>query len=107
VANTLSIGFEVRRWSQCSAGKSKKASRASRSLVRQATAFSRLREIYGASTRAAAEAGNRRVRRQIYCQICAFMLTWTERATLFSTFTRVNVPALLAYDRWPRIFGIH
>ena len=22
VANTLSIGFEVRRWSQCSAGKS-------------------------------------------------------------------------------------
>ena len=26
VANTLSIGFEVRRWSQCSAGKSKKAS---------------------------------------------------------------------------------
>ena len=26
VANTLSIGFEVRRWSQCSAGKSKKVS---------------------------------------------------------------------------------
>src|SRR6516165_6122348 len=34
VANTLSIGFDVRRWSQCSAGKSKKASRASRSFVR-------------------------------------------------------------------------
>ena len=30
VANTLSIGFDVRRWSQCSAGKSKKASSASR-----------------------------------------------------------------------------
>src|SRR6266851_3678056 len=42
VANTLSIGFEVRRWSQCSAGKSKKASRASRSFVRQATALSYL-----------------------------------------------------------------
>src|SRR6516165_10568487 len=34
VANTLSIGFDVRRWSQCSAGKPKKASRASRSFVR-------------------------------------------------------------------------
>jgi hypothetical protein len=34
VANTLSIGFDVRRWSQCSAGKSKKASSASLSLVR-------------------------------------------------------------------------
>src|SRR5215468_3285854 len=39
-ANTLSIGFDVRRWSQCSVGKSKKASSASRSLVRQATALS-------------------------------------------------------------------
>src|SRR5712672_2398268 len=29
VANTLSIGFDVRRWSQCSAGKSKNASSAS------------------------------------------------------------------------------
>jgi len=29
VANTLSIGCDVRRWSQCSAGKSKKASRVS------------------------------------------------------------------------------
>jgi hypothetical protein len=38
VAKTLSIGFDVRRWSQCSAGKSKKASSASRSFVRQATA---------------------------------------------------------------------
>ncbi|MGC0394378.1 hypothetical protein ABIF91_006764 [Bradyrhizobium sp. USDA 241] len=28
VAKTLSIGFELRRWIQCSAGKSKKASRA-------------------------------------------------------------------------------
>src|SRR4249920_1306361 len=27
VANTLSIGLDVRRWSQCSAGKSKKASK--------------------------------------------------------------------------------
>ena len=40
VANTLSIGLAVLRWSQCSAGKSKKARSASRSLSRQATAFS-------------------------------------------------------------------
>jgi hypothetical protein len=40
VTNPLSIGFDVRRWSQCSAGKSKKASKASRSLVRQETALS-------------------------------------------------------------------
>jgi branched-chain amino acid transport system substrate-binding protein len=42
VANTLSIGFDVRRWSQCSAGKSKNASSDSRSFVRQAAVFSYL-----------------------------------------------------------------
>ena len=42
VANTLSMGFEVRRWPQCSAGNSKNASIASRSLVRLATPFSYL-----------------------------------------------------------------
>src|SRR5712672_265334 len=50
VANTLSIGFDVRRWSQCSAGKSKKAIRASRSLVKQATAFSYLAPYFLANT---------------------------------------------------------
>src|SRR5215468_9507004 len=49
-ANTLSIGFDVRRWSQCSAGKSKKASRASRSLVKQATALSYLARYLSANT---------------------------------------------------------
>jgi len=39
VANTLSMGFVVRKSSQCSAGKLKKASSASRSLVRHSTAL--------------------------------------------------------------------
>src|SRR6266852_5743479 len=56
VANTLSIGFDVRRWSQCSAGKSKKASRASRSLVRQVTAFSYLAPYLSANMSMAASA---------------------------------------------------
>jgi hypothetical protein len=51
-----SIGFDVRRWSQCSAGKSKKASKASRSLVRQATAFSYLAPYFSANTSIAASA---------------------------------------------------
>src|SRR4051794_19993608 len=59
VANTLSIGFDVRRWSQCSAGKSKKASRASRSFVRQATAFSYLEPYLSANTLIAASAAAR------------------------------------------------
>src|SRR5260370_21786311 len=50
VANTLSIGFDVRRWFQCSAGKSKKASSASRSFVRQATALSYLAPYLSANT---------------------------------------------------------
>src|SRR3974390_1706161 len=56
VANTLSIGIDVRRWSQCSAGKSKKASMASRSLVRQATAFSYLAAYLSANTSIAVSA---------------------------------------------------
>ena len=39
VANTRLIGFEVCRWPQCSDGKSKSASTASVSLVRQVTAL--------------------------------------------------------------------
>jgi hypothetical protein len=42
VANTLSIGFDVRRWSQGSARRSQKVSKASRSFTRQVTAFSYL-----------------------------------------------------------------
>jgi hypothetical protein len=59
VANTLSIGFDVRRWSQCSAGKSKKASSASRSFVRQATAVSYLAPYLSANTSIAASAAAR------------------------------------------------
>ena len=51
------MGFDVRRWSQCSAGKSKKASGASRSLVRQATALSYLASYLSANTSIAASAG--------------------------------------------------
>ena len=59
VANTLSIGFDVRRWSQCSAGKSKKASNASRSFVRQATALSYLAPYLSANMSIAAVAAAR------------------------------------------------
>src|SRR5207244_5040394 len=66
VANTLSIGFDVRRWSQCSAGKSKKASSASRSFVRQATALSYLAPYLSAEhvdRRLGRRAGRRAVNR--------------------------------------------
>ena len=46
VANTLSIGFDVRRCVQCSAGKSKNVSSVSRSFSRQSTAFSIFRRIF-------------------------------------------------------------
>ena len=59
VANTLSIGFDVRRWFQCSAGKSKKVSRASRSFVRQATALSYLAPYLLAKTLIAVSAAAR------------------------------------------------
>src|SRR6187200_116021 len=59
VANTLSIGFDVRRWSQCSAGKSKKASSASRSFVRQATALWYLAPYLSANMSIAASAAAR------------------------------------------------
>jgi hypothetical protein len=59
VANTLSIGFDVRRWSQCSAGKSKNASRTSRSFVRQATALSYLAPYLSANPSIAASAAAR------------------------------------------------
>src|ERR1700687_3334043 len=56
VANTLSIGFDVRRWSQCSAGKSKNANSDSRSFVRQAAAFSYLAPYLSADTSMATSA---------------------------------------------------
>ena len=59
VAKTLSIGFVVRRCCQCSAGKSKKASMASRSLVRQVTAASYLAWYFLANTPKAASASAR------------------------------------------------
>ena len=50
VAKTLSTGLDVRRWSQCSAGKSKNVSRASVSLVRQAAAGAYLIPYFPAKT---------------------------------------------------------
>ena len=47
VAKALSIGFDVRRCVQCSAGKSKNVNSASRSLSRQSTALSNLGDIFG------------------------------------------------------------
>src|SRR4029078_11114517 len=84
VANTLSIGFDVRRWSQCSAGKSKNASRAVRSFVRQATALSYLALYLSANMSIAASAAERVGAPQIPRR-STLMLTWTERATLLST----------------------
>src|SRR5882762_2353977 len=74
VANTLSIGFDVRRWSQCSAGKSKKASRASRSLVRQATALSYLALYLSANTSMAASAAARSAHRKFHEGLPSFCL---------------------------------
>src|SRR5208283_28022 len=56
VAKTLSIGFDVRKWSQCSAGKSKKVSNASRSLIRHSTALSYLGAYFSAKVAIAAPA---------------------------------------------------
>ena len=50
VAKTLSTGFEVRWWSQCSAGQSKNVSSASVSLVRQATAGAYLTPYFYSKT---------------------------------------------------------
>src|SRR5512132_1270865 len=51
--------IRVRRWSQCSAGKSKKASRASRSFVRQAPALSYLAPYLSANPSIAASVSAR------------------------------------------------
>ena len=59
VANTLSIGFDVRRWPQCSAGKSKNASIASLSLVMQPTPFGYLMPYFSEKTVSAASASTR------------------------------------------------
>lgn len=56
VAKTLSMGFDVRKWSQCSAGMSKKARSASRSLVRHSTALGYLAPYFSAKTAMAASA---------------------------------------------------
>src|SRR5687767_8406397 len=56
VANTLSIGFAVRRCSQCSAGTSWKVSSAPRSFARHATAFSYLAPYFPAKVATAASA---------------------------------------------------
>ena len=56
VANTLSTGLEVRRWSRCSAGTSKNVSRAPVSLVRQATAGLYLTPYFSVKTSVAAKA---------------------------------------------------
>ena len=65
-----SIGFDVRRWSQCSAGKSKKASKASRSFVRQATAFSYLAPYLSANTSIAASAARAGWRAVDFTKVC-------------------------------------
>ena len=59
VANTLSIGLDVCRWSQCSAGKSKKASGVSRFFVKQTTALSYLAPYLSANTSIAISAAAR------------------------------------------------
>ena len=59
VANTLSIGLEVRKWPQCSAGKSKNASIACLFFVRQATPFGYLTPYFSEKTANAASASAR------------------------------------------------
>src|SRR5271156_4220113 len=54
VAKALSIGFDVRRCVQCSAGKSKNVNNASRSLRRQSTALSYLGAYFSAKVVSAA-----------------------------------------------------
>ena len=56
VAKALSIGFDVRRCVQCSAGKSKNVNNASRSLRRQSTALSYLGAYFSAKAVIAASA---------------------------------------------------
>ena len=73
VANTLSIGFEVRRCVQCSAGKSKNVSIVSRSLRRQSTALSYLGAYFSANVAmaksATARSGDNQISRKSLCAL--------------------------------------
>src|ERR671916_1388735 len=83
VANTLSMGLAVRKWSQCSAGKSKKVRSAFWSLVRHATALAYLAPYFFMKVSIAVSAAVRFGAAQT-SRRSAFMPGCTDLGTLFS-----------------------